>query len=43
MTEISISYTKNVLNLEFLSMSIAQFKVVQTNYVKAKDFLNMLN
>lgn len=43
MTEINISYTKNVLNLEFLSMSVAQFKVVQTMYVEAKDCLNMLN
>ncbi|KAF0874891.1 PFD5 protein, partial [Crocuta crocuta] len=29
--------------LEFLSTSIAQFKVVQTKYVEAKDCLAMLN
>ncbi|KFQ30901.1 Prefoldin subunit 5, partial [Merops nubicus] len=29
--------------LEFLSSSIAQLKVVQTKYVEAKDCLNVFN
>ncbi|ELK35295.1 Prefoldin subunit 5 [Myotis davidii] len=36
---------KNQLDqeVEFLSTSIAQLKVVQTKYVEAKDCLNVLN
>lgn len=33
----------NLQEVEFLTSSIGQLKVVQTKYVEAKDSLNVLN